>query len=124
MARPIVTLAVFFLAFSLFSQLLISTGVAATIGIDARIGGQDATDEVTKTANDDLKSGAPTGETLFGMYNVLTGTLTDILAIFNPGLRMLSNAGMPDYLIEGFLMPLVSLIKIIGVMSFLRGWDL
>lgn len=124
MARPITLLAVFFLTLSLFSQMLISTGVAATIGLDTQVGGDGAADEVTKTAESQVESGAATGDTLFGLYNVLATQVSDILGIFNPGLRMLENAGVPGPIINGLLMPIVSLVKFVGIVSFLRGWDL
>jgi len=124
MARPITTLTVFLLAFSLFSGMLIETGVAATIGLSSEVGGQNAADEVTDTAQGEVESGAATGDTLFGLYNVLANQLGNILSIFNPGMTMLDNAGVPSPLINQFLKPLVSLVKVIGVISFLRGWDL
>jgi len=124
MARPITMLAVFLLAMSLFSQVLISSGVAATIGLDAQVGGQQATDRVTETAEGNVETGAPTGDTLFGLYNVLASTLSDILSIFNPGMQMLDNVGVPSPIVNGLLMPLVSLVKVVGIISFLRGWDL
>jgi len=104
--------------------MLISTGVAATIGLDTEVGGEAASDEVTETANSEVESGAATGDTLFGLYNVLGTQLSDILGIFNPGLRMLDNAGVPSPIINILLMPLASLVKVVGVISFLRGWDL
>jgi len=124
MARPITTLAIFFLALSLFSQLLLTTGVAATVGLDAQIGGQDASDEVTKEAEGQVESGATSGDTLFGLYNVLATQVENLLGIFNPGLRMMDNAGVPSPIVNILLMPLASLVKFIGIVSLLRGWDL
>lgn len=124
MARPITTLAIFFISLSLFAQLLLTSGVAATLGLQTQIGGDEATAEVTQSAEGQVETGAPTGDTLFGLYNVLTSQLKDILAIFNPGLDMMANAGVPDVIIYNLLMPIVSIIKIIGIISFLRGWDL
>jgi CheY-specific phosphatase CheX len=117
-------LAVFFLSLSLFSQMLISTGVAATIGLDGQVGGENAAEEVTDTTESEVESGAATGDTLFGLYNVLASQVSEVLGIFNPGLRMLDNAGVPDPIINGFLMPIVSLVKFVGIVSLLRGWDL
>jgi len=124
MSRPITTLAIFFLSLSLFSQMLLATGVAATIGLDANIGGDNAADEVTETAEGEVESGATSGDTLFGLYNVLATQVSNVLGIFNPGLRMMGNAGVPSPIINMLLMPIVSLIKFIGIVSLLRGWDL
>ena len=128
MARPITLLAVFLLSLSLFSQLLLSTGVAAAIGIDSRVGGQEAADEAVKET-ENVRSGSPTGSTLFGMYNVLASQVAGILQILNPGLRMMYNIGVPAAIVGGpntigFLPPLFSLVKGIGIISFLRGWGL
>ena len=124
MARPITTLAIFFLALSLFSQMLMATGVAATIGLETEIGGDQASDEVTQTAEGELESGATSGDTLFGLYNVLASQVSNILGIFNPGLQMMDNAGVPSPIVNMLLMPIVSLVKFIGIVSLLRGWDL
>lgn len=124
MARPMVTMAVFLLAFSLFGQMLMSTGVAATIGLDTNVGGEETTDEVTKAAEEDVETGSSTGDTLFGLYNVLGVQIGNILDILNPGMTMLKNAGVPAPIVNSLLQPLATVIKAIGVISFLRGWDL
>jgi len=130
MARPVTLLAIFFFSLSLFSGTLQTTGVAADLGLTNNVGGGEAADEVRATA-ENAETGAPTGSTLFGLYNVLGGQLSNILSIFNPGMRMLFNAGAPAWLVGnpftneiGFLPPIASVIKLIGVMSFLRGWGL
>jgi len=124
MARPMVTMAVFLLAFSLFGQMLMSTGVAATIGIDTNVGAEETTSEVTAAANESTETGSSTGDTLFGLYNVLSVQIGDILNILNPGMTMLENAGVPDPIVNSLLQPLATVIKAIGIISFLRGWDL
>jgi len=128
MARPVTTAALFFIALSLFSGTLQATGVAEALHLDQRVGGGEAQQEAVQQG-DNLETGAPTGQTLFGMYNVLADQLSGILAIFNPGLRMLYNAGVPAFLVGGpgtigLLPPIATFVKVIGVMSFLRGWGL
>lgn len=122
MARPVTMLVVFFIAFNLFAVMLGATGLAAVIGIDASVGGTAAVDE--QTDRDGVDSGSPTGSTLFGMYNVLSGQLADFFGVIFPGLGMLNRAGVPDYITGGFLGPLFSVVIFIDVMSFLRGWGL
>ena len=124
MARPITTLAIFFLSLSLFSGVLISSGVAATIGIDGNVQNNQAADQVQDNVTQATQTGSPGDQTLFGLYNVLATQLSKVLGIFNPGLVLLSNAGVPDFLVNGLLIPVVSLVKFIGIVSFLRGWDL
>jgi len=128
MSRPVTTLAVFFLSFNLFAGMLMSTGVAATIGLDTRVGGGEAVRDARQTGQD-VETGAPTGETLFGAYNVLSNQLGTIFGIIFPGLRMLYNSGVPAFLVGGpstvgLLPPLFSTILAIDIISFFRGWGL
>jgi hypothetical protein len=104
--------------------MLISTGVAATLGLNTAVGAEKATDQAVSTADDKADSGAPTGDTLFGLYNVLSTQLGKILGVLNPGLEMLKNAGVPKPIIDSFLIPIVTVVKFIGIVSFLRGYDL
>jgi len=128
MARPITLLAFFFLSLSVFSTLLTGTGVAETLGLNERVGGEDAADDI-RSETESVETGAPTGSTLFGSYNVLASKINDLLGIINPGLRMLYNAGVPASIVGGpqtigALPVLVSFVKIIGLISFFRGWGL
>lgn len=130
MSRPVTTLAFFFIALSLFSTMLTGTGVAETLHLNQRVGGDESVNEVRNQAQN-LSSGAPTGQTLFGMYNVLSSQISTLFGMLNPGMVMLYNAGGPAFLfgnpendVIGFLPPLVTFIKAIGIISFLRGWGL
>jgi len=124
MSRPITTLAIFLLTFSLFSQMLVSTGVAATIGIDAQVSDGEINETVTEETEGEVTTGASSGNTLFGLYNQVTTQIQNILSIFNPGMTMLGNAGVPDPIVETLLKPLATLVKFIGLVSLVRGWDL
>jgi len=122
MARPVTTLVIFFIFLNLFAGVLMSTGAAAAMGIETNVGGSDAVDEVT--GNDDVDSGAPTGSTLFGMYNVLASQVGGLFDIIYPGIEMMQSAGLPDYIANQILEPLASVIIIIDIISFFRGWGL
>jgi len=125
MARPVTTLVIFFFAFNLFAGMLLTTGVAGTLGVDANVG-EDQEFNETKNDAKDVSTGTSTGSTLFGMYNVLSSQLgkNGIFGTIFPGLRMLRRAGVPAFITEGFLGPLFSVMMAIGMISFLRGWDL
>lgn len=123
MARPVTTLVVFFVAFNLFAGMLMSTGVASTLGLDAQVGEDGEFDKTTGDASD-IESGTPQGDNLFGMYNVLATQVGSLFDTIFPGLRMLNRAGVPAYITGGFLGPLFSVMIMIGTVSFLRGWDL
>lgn len=121
MPRAINTMLIFLFGLALFGGLLQSTGIAATLGLNTQLGAQEAANEVRSVANEDVTTGAPTGDTLFGLYNVLGGRIGELLGFINPGLTILSNAGVPDVFMEGFLIPLATLVKSLGVVYFLRG---
>jgi len=128
MARPVTTLALFFVTLSLVSGMLATTGISEHLGLNNRVGGGESVDNAQQTASD-ISTGAPTGDTLFGAYNVLSNQLAGLLGLINPGLRMLYNAGVPAYIVGGpttigLLPPIATFIQAIGIMSFFRGWDL
>lgn len=121
MSRPVTTLAVFFVAMNSFARVLRATGVDDALHLDANVGTNDA---VSKIPSEEIATGTPTGSTLFGMYNVLTGHLTNIYEVIFPGLAMLQRAGVPDYLTQMVLAPLFGLIVAVAVLSYLRGYSL
>lgn len=123
MARPVTTLVIFFIAFNLFATMLMATGVAGMLGLDANVGGDSAVNDRVGDS-DGVETGSSTGSTLFGMYNVLSQQVGGFFAVVFPGLNMLNRAGVPSYITSGFLGPLFSIMITIGIMSFLRGWDL
>lgn len=123
MARPVTALVIFFLAFNLFAGMLMATGVDSMIGIDAQVGGDKAVEQVEKDSNE-VRTGTSLGNTLFGMYNVLAGGLSDIFTVIFPGLKMLERAGTPTWITGGFLGPLFSFAIAVDFVSFLRGWGL
>lgn len=125
MRRAMIFMAFFFISLSFFSQMLITTGVAGELGLDSRTGGDQAGEDI-RSETDEVDSGAPTGNTLFGLYNVLSSQLATLLGIINPGLRMLYNVGVPAFLVGGpntvgLLPPLASFVKFVGIVMFLRG---
>lgn len=123
MARPVTTLVIFFVAFNLFAGMLMTTGVAGMLGLNAQVGEDSAVNQRVENSKD-VSSGSSTGSTLFGMYNVLATQIGGFFNVIFPGLRMLNRAGVPSYITSGFLGPMFSVMIGIGVMSFLRGWDL
>lgn len=123
MARPITILMFSFLFLNLWAGVLMSTGVAQTIGVDTAVGGDDALD-TTRDRADDVESGAPTGSTLFGMYNVLAGGVAALTTITTAGPTMLQQAGVVPPVLGTMLKTIFSVVIAVGIISFLRGWDL
>lgn len=123
MARPITLMAVFFLTMNLFSGMVMASGVGAMIGVDTAVGGDDKVSEAVDE-QDNISSGAPTGQTLFGMYNALSEAVGTLAAPVTAGPTMLRRAGVPSAITHDFLQPIIAIVYAIGIISFLRGWGL
>lgn len=123
MARPVTLLLVFFLSVNLFAGVLMSTGAAATLGIDAEVGGDAATDELTGDASKNVTTGSPSDGTLFGLYNVVGGFLSGLYEYLFPGLVMLERIGVPSFITKGILSPIFGLLITLFTASFVRGFD-
>lgn len=121
MVRVIELLTVFFLSLNLFSGMLITSGVAADIGLggQVQVGGGDAKSDLENSASE-ISSGAPTGSTLFGQINVLGDTLGAIRTMAFGGPTMLANAGVPGFITTP-LGVLVGVVYAFGIIKFLRG---
>lgn len=123
MSRPITLLAVFFLTLNLFSGIVMSSGVGAMIGIETTAAGDDKVDAAVENASE-IRSGAPTGSTLFGMYNALADGLNTLALPVTAGPDMLKRAGVPGVITDGLLTPIIAIIYALGIISFMRGWGL
>lgn len=120
MSRPVTTLAVFFVAMNSLARVFRAAGVFDTLGIT----GPGAQQEISNQVSQNVSTGAPTGSTLFGMYNVLGKQLSGLFDVIFPGLSMLQHAGVPWYITQLLLAPLISFMIIIAVMSYVRGYGL
>lgn len=122
MARPVTLAVVFFLSLNLFAGLLMSTGAAATLGISAEVGGDDAREELEGDTQSGLPTGSPSDGTLFGLYNVIGGFLSGVFNFVFPGLNMLNRAGVPSFL-TNMLGSIFSLLIVIDIAAFVRGYE-
>jgi len=115
------TLVVFFLVMNLFSGVLISTGAAADVGLEGQLttGGDENVNNARDTT-ENVSTGAPTGQTLFGLYNVLAKTLGEIRQVAFGGPAMLYNLGVPGAL-TGMAEVLIGFTYAFALIKFLRG---
>jgi len=129
MAYKVVELAaVFFIALTLTGNMLFVTGITEQLGIS---GGPPSSSEALGDATgsaEDVTTGAPTGSTLFGAYNVLVGQISTVLGIINPSLKIFYNLGVPGYLVGGggnigLLPPIFTVLKGLAIMEFFRGFS-
>jgi len=123
MARPVTLLVVFFLSLNIFAGVLGSTGAAATLGIDAELGEDDARQQLAEQTGE-LPTGSPSDGTLFGLYNVIGGFLSRIYDFIFPGLRMLNRAGVPVFITDRLLGDVFSLLITIDIAAFVRGYEI
>lgn len=124
MARPVTLAVVFFLALNVFAGVLMSTGAAATLGISAEVGGDQATQKLNQNTQGGLPTGSPSDGTLFGLYNVVGGVLSSIYDFVFPGLNMLNRVGVPAWLTDRILGDIFSLLITIDVAAFIRGYEI
>lgn len=122
MGLKITYAAVFFLAMNLFAGVWISTGVAGDIGVDTRVGGGDEVDSAIDNASE-VQSGAPTGSTLFGMYNVLADTLSTLALPVTAGPTMLHRAGVPEVITHDILQNLILFVYATGIIELLLRYE-
>lgn len=116
-----ITLMVFLFALDLFAGALVATGIADTVGLSIQPSETGTTEEIQQNFRDDQDTGAATGETLFSLYNQVTSTLGELGKTIQPSLGILNNAGTPDWIINQFLTPIITVIKGIGILYVLRG---
>lgn len=122
MARPVTTLVVFFLCFNLWAGIVTGTGVDSALGLNAETGGDGERESLQEAVNE-VPSGSGAGDTLFGLYNVLTRFIDTMFGFLMPGLDMLNTAGVPIEYTDALQNLFVVLIAI-DIVSFFRGWGL
>lgn len=98
-------------------------GLFGNTDFNAAVGGGSAVSNTTGYAQETVETGAPTGSTLFGMYNVLAGGFNELIETVTAGPSMLSQAGVPSF-VTGMLTPLFAVVIVIDILSYLRGWGL
>lgn len=127
MVRVTTLLVIFFVGLNVFAAMLMSTGAAATLGITTDVGGDAELNNTLGQAgagdNGGLPTGSPSDGTLFGLYNVVAGTIAGVFEYIFPGLQMLGRAGVPSF-ITSLLGTVFTLVMAFDVASFVRGYDL
>lgn len=115
-------LTLFFIAFNAFGGILIASGVAGQLGINAETGSPDQIEQLS-ASDEEIALGNQVGGTLFGMYNQLTKQVGSIFYAVAPGFAMLKNF-LPDLWVDYLLSPMASVIVAKDLIAFARGTDL
>ncbi|MUV59790.1 hypothetical protein [Halobacterium sp. CBA1126] len=108
----------FLVFFNAGAGLLAVSGTAEYLGVQPNPGGGEALAGATDSTQN-FQTGQGGGETLFTLYNTLSGTLESIFNAIFPGAAMMKNVGVPDYLVN-FLFTGLALIPGYDLILFLR----
>jgi hypothetical protein len=96
------TQAVVFLVFlNAAAGVLTASGAAADMGVAPTPGGGEQVEQANNSAAQ-VSPGSGVGETLFALYVTATQTVVDIFGLIFAGPTMLSNLGLPTWLV-GFV---------------------
>jgi len=128
MPRATTVFIVFFVAMNLFAGVFLSTGIAASLGMDDRI---QTSDQVSQEVDDrraedgaEIDTGAGTGTTLFGLYNSVLGGFIGLFENVLPALKLLAYAGVPTWITGTLFGGMLGIVATIDGLSFVRGYDL
>lgn len=93
--------------------LLVDSGTAEDLGISPSVSGDksvnEANDALTGDPDDSNENGIEAsggfGDTLFGLYNSVTGPVRSVLGLVTAGPAMLSSAGVPGWIVGFIFIP-------------------
>lgn len=120
--RVSIYIALFLVFMTAGANMLISTGVAAEMGIDPATGNDEQIDHANDNASE-IDAGSGTGGTLFGMYNSIAQPLGSIYDIVTAGPAMLKLTPIPNAFID-FLFAGATIIVGLDTIAFFRGYEL
>lgn len=135
MAKPVTTLAVFFVAMNFLVVAMAAQGIFGVVGVGVadRACPDNPTDEqiqqidncqIKDFADSDPSLGSSTGNTLFGMYNVVANQGGEFYDFIYFGLPILERAGVPGWITEGIIGNITSVLMVIAILSYARGYQL
>jgi hypothetical protein len=122
MARIMTLLAIFFLLINVWSGVLVSSGIAADMGMSPPTAGDEQVDTAESSAKD-ISTGTESKDTLFGLYQQVTNAIGSVFSTLTAGAAILGQIGVPDVFtraIEIFIFVIYGL----GLAQFVRGFDL
>lgn len=120
--RLSVQILLFLVFFNAGAEMIIQAGVAEDLGIDPHVQEPDEI-QSAKSQADDFETGSGFGDTLFGMYNAVAGTVEVFLNGIFPGLAMIKQAGVPAWF-GNFLFSGAALYSALDLIGFLRSGGL
>jgi hypothetical protein len=122
MPKVMTQLAIFFLLLNLSIGVLTQTGVAADLGMQTTVAGDERIEQANETARS-IEPGTESQDTLFGMYTRVTNAISTILGTVTAGPTMLKQLGFPKAITD-MLGILFVVIYGLGLAQFIRGFNL
>jgi len=102
---------IFLVLLNAAAGVMVQSGVANDWGISPTPGGGEAIEEANQTASE-IKGSGGFGDTLFGAFAGAANAFGDIFGAATAGPTMLSNLGIPGWLVGFVFAPLYILIGI------------
>lgn len=103
------------------SNAIMASGVGAALGVAPTTGAQGEIDDVQDSADSIQPSQGPT-ETLFSLYNSVTGVFNNIYGVIFAAPLMLINIGVPTWLTTFLFAPAVVIVAA-DIAHLLTGRD-
>lgn len=85
-------------------NLLLASGVAADLGIDPAVSGDQAIDDANNAAQN-IKVDGGFASTLFTLYTSVTGPVRTMMAVFFGAPIMLASIGIPSWVLTFLFLP-------------------
>lgn len=121
MGRASTQIVIFLVLMTAASNAIMASGVGAALGVAPTTGAQSEIDQVQSDA-DEIEPAQGSSDTLFSLYNSVTGVFASIYGVIFAAPLMLVNIGMPTWLVTFIFAPAVVIVAA-DVAHLLTGRD-
>lgn len=121
MGRASTQIVIFLVLMTAASNAIMASGVGAALGVAPTTGAQSEIDQVQSDA-DEIEPAQGSSDTLFSLYNSVTGVFASIYGVIFAAPLMLVNVGMPTWLVTFIFAPAVVIVAA-DVAHLLTGRD-
>jgi len=109
MGRASTQIVIFLVLMTAASNAIMASGVGAALGVAPTTGAQSEIDQVQSDA-DEIEPAQGSSDTLFSLYNSVTGVFASIYGVIFAAPLMLVNIGMPTWLVTFLFAPAVVIV--------------
>lgn len=122
MGRASMQIVIMLVCLNAAAGFLTASGVAAALDMQPNVGADKAIEDANDAASN-VKAGGGLGSTLFALYNSVTSTFKSIVRVILYGPLMLTNLGMPQWVVTFVFAP-ATVISGADMVYSLSGRDL